>query len=408
MQKNVLTSLFVSIAFAATVAVAQTSSQQPLPDSPSAGIAPPPQQKPATQPKPAQTQPKKDEPILKSLEQKKPAPQTNSTPEDLAPPPDSAMPAHKPAEPQTSQQPNTNVQANPDDLGDEGRIVKQVNEVNLIFTVTDKRGRYIKDLKKEDFQVLDDRKPAEAIRNFAAQTNLPLRVGLLIDASSSIRQQFKFEQEAAIEFLNQVVNQKSDLGFTVGFDATPEVTQDFTRNTEDLSKGIRMIRPGGGTALYDAVFYSCRDKLIKQGLKDKDTVRRALIVLSDGDDNQSRVTREEAVEMCQRAETIIYTISTDTTSSKTSGDKVLERLSDATGGRAFYPYKIEDVANAFHDIQDELRSQYSIAYKPADFVADGRFRPVEVIPQNKKLKVRVRKGYFAPRPNAKTTANAKP
>lgn len=402
MQKKALFPVFVSLALSAGVAVAQTS-QQPLPDSPSAAVAPPPQQKPAAQPKPAQTQEKKDEPIFKSLDQgKKPA---HIDPADLAPPPDSAVPAQKPADAQQQNPANPNVQANPDDLGDEGRIVKQVNEVNLLFTVTDKRGKYIKDLKKEDFQVLDDRKPAEAIRNFAAQTNLPLRVGLLIDASSSIRQQFKFEQEAAIEFLNQVVNHKDDLGFTVGFDATPEVTQDFTRNTEELSKGIRMIRPGGGTALYDAVFYSCRDKLMKQGLKDRDTVRRALIVLSDGDDNQSRVTREESVEMCQRAETIIYTISTDTTSSKTSGDKVLERLSDATGGRAFYPYKIEDVANAFRDIQDELRSQYAVAYKPADFVADGRFRTVEVVPVNKKLKVRARKGYFAPRGNTKTTAD---
>lgn len=400
MQKTIKLPLVVSLALSASLAVAQSS--QPLPDSPSTRVAPPPATKPAEQPKPAPAQENKaPEPIFKSLEAKK-QPSGQSTPaqkpEDLAPPADSDISQQKPAEPQSLGGPSQQTPA--EELGPESTIVRQVNEVNLVFTVTDKRGRYIKDLKREDFAVYDDKKPAEAIRNFAAQTDLPLRVGLLIDASSSIRQQFKFEQEAAIEFLNQVVNYKKDLAFTVGFDATPEVTQEMTNSMEQLSKGIRMIRPGGGTALYDAVFYSCRDKLMKH--RDRETVRRAIILLTDGVDNQSRVTREEAIEMCQRAETIIYTISTDTSSHKTDGDKVLDRMADATGGRSFSPYKIEDVANAFEDIKDELRSQYSIAYKPADFAADGRFRSVEIQTPNKKLRVRTRKGYFAPR--SQTTA----
>src|SRR6266436_4635466 len=142
-------------------------------------------------------------------------------------------------------------------------IIKTVNEVNVVFTVTDKHGRYVKDLKKEDFKVVDDAKPAEEIRDFKNQTDLPLQVGLLVDASNSVRDRFKFEQESAIEFLNQTIRPRYDSAFIVGFDVTPEVTQDFTDNTESLSRGVRLLRPGGGTAMFDALYFSCRDKLLK-------------------------------------------------------------------------------------------------------------------------------------------------
>jgi VWFA-related protein len=270
-----------------------------------------------------------------------------------------------------------------------------VNEVRVIFTVTDKHGRYIKDLKKNDFKVVDDRKPAAQIRSFRSETDLPLQVGLLVDASNSVRDRFKFEQEAAIEFLNAMIRPRYDKAFVVGFDATPDVTQDFTDNTEDLSRGVRALRAGGGTAMYDALYFACRDKLIKQ--EQVGPVRRAIILLSDGDDNLSHVTREEAIEMAQRAEVIVYTISTNISGMKGKGDKVLERIADATGGRAFFPFQIRDVADAFTSIQDELRSQYAMAYKPADFIADGRFRTIEISTQEKGLRVRTRKGYYAPK-----------
>lgn len=270
-----------------------------------------------------------------------------------------------------------------------------VNEVNVVFTVTDKHGRYVKDLKKDDFRVIDDSRPASEIRSFHSENDLPLQVGLLVDASNSVRDRFKFEQEAAIEFLNQTVRPKYDKAFVVGFDVTPEVTQDFTDNTEALSHGVRELRPGGGTAMYDALYFACRDKLLKQG--QSGPVRKAIILLSDGDDNQSHVTREESIEMAQRAEVIVYTISTNITGTRRSGDKVLERIADATGGRAFFPFQLNDVANAFTEIQDELRSQYALSYKPADFRTDGRFHTIEILAQNKKgLKVRSRHGYYAP------------
>ena len=274
-------------------------------------------------------------------------------------------------------------------------IKRTVNEVNVVFTVTDKHGRYVKDLKKDDFRVVDDGQPAREIRSFHNETDLPLQVGLLVDASNSVRDRFKFEQESAIEFLNQVIRPKYDRAFIIGFDVTPEVTQDFTDNTEALSHGVRAMRPGGGTAMYDALYFACRDKLMKA--TQSGPVRRAIILLSDGDDNQSHVSREEAIEMAQRAEVIIYTISTNITGTRKSGDKVLERIADATGGRAFFPFQITDVASAFGEIQDELRSQYALSYSPADFRTDGRYHSIEILAQNHKgLRVRSRRGYYAP------------
>jgi Ca-activated chloride channel family protein len=306
----------------------------------------------------------------------------------LAPPPSQAAPA-QPAATASAQQSSTQE----DDSV--ATIRKTVNEVNVVFTVTDKHGRYVKDLQKDEFKVVDDNRPAEEIKSFAKETDLPLQVGLLVDASNSVRDRFKFEQESAIEFLNQTIRPRYDSAFIIGFDVTPEVTQDFTDNTESLSKGVRALRPGGGTAMYDALYYACRDKLLRS--KNGGPVRRAIILLSDGDDNQSHVTREESIEMAQRAEVIVYTISTNISGMKQKGDKVLERIADATGGRAFFPFQIRDVANAFAEIQDELRSQYAVSYKPADFKADGRYRTIEIVALDRKnLRVRSRRGYFAP------------
>jgi len=276
------------------------------------------------------------------------------------------------------------------------KIVVVPNEVNVVFTVTDKHGKRVTDLKQGDFQILDDNKPPEAIRRFSAETNLPLQVGLLIDASNSVRDRFRFEQESAIEFLNQTIRARGgDSAFVVGFDVTPEVTQDFTDNTELLARGVHDLRPGGGTALFDALYFACRDKLLKAPKNIQ--VRRAIILLSDGEDNQSHVTREEAIEMAQRAEAVVYTISTNVSGTRGEGDKVLDRIADATGGRPFHPFQIRDVANAFAEIQDELRSQYAVSYKPADFKHDGHYRTIEIVANDRKnLRVRSRRGWYAP------------
>jgi Ca-activated chloride channel homolog len=285
--------------------------------------------------------------------------------------------------------------ASPDNSDtDAFKVQKIVNEVRVVFTVTDRHGRYIKDLKENDFRVIDDQRPTE-LRSFRSETDLPLQVGLLVDASNSVRDRFKFEQEAAIEFLNSIIRPKYDEAFVVGFDATPEVTQDFTDNTEYLSTGVRRLRAGGGTAMYDALYFACRDKLMKQ--EQTGPVRRAIILLSDGDDNLSHVTREEAIDMAARAEVIVYTISTNISGMKGKGDKTLERIAEATGGRAFFPFQMREVSDSFLSIQEELRSQYAVAYKPANFNTDGRYRTIEVLAQDRNLKVRTRRGYYAPK-----------
>lgn len=385
----VLSGTLVLSATAIAQAQAQSQSNDQLPSAPSAAVAPqpaPPPPKPAEEKK-EPAEPKPGAPMLESLSKPKPqAPKTQPTqsqPSALKP-----RPEEKPPQGQA-----TGKAGDADE--DIPTIRTRVEEVNVIFTVTDRRGRFIKDLKQSDFRVVDDKRPAEAIRAFNAETNLPLRVGLLIDASASIRSQFKFEQEAAVEFLNQIIRPKVDKAMVVGFDSVVEVQQDLTNDTEDLSKAIRGLRPGGGTALYDAIYRVARERLMDTG--DIENVRRAIILLSDGNDTQSRVTREEAIEMAQRAGVIVYTIGTSLSPDKNAGDKMLERIAEATGGRAFFPFKIQDVANAFSDIQDELRSQYMLAYKPAEFLADGRYRSIEISTPERKLKVRARRGYFAPR-----------
>ena len=279
--------------------------------------------------------------------------------------------------------------------GDVTTFKVQANEVNLIFTVTDKKGRFITGLKRENFGLLDDGRPPVAVIGFRQQTNLPLRVGIMIDTSSSIRQRFQFEQDSAVEFFLQVMH-RNDRAFVEGFDIETNVAQDYTNSVDLLNQGIRKLRPGGGTALYDALYKTCRDQMLT--LRGDEAIRKVLIMVSDGDDNYSRATQADAIKECQRAETIVYTISTNVSPSKDKGDETLKIISDATGGRAFYPIKIEDVATGFHNIEEELRSQYSLQYRPADFKADGSFRTIYLQATDPRYRVSTRKGYFAPRP----------
>ena len=337
----------------------------------------------------------------------KPAPQTPTPqpkPDDPAPADNSApKPDTQPAGDQKASVSDTSTSTtkagvpNQTEVPDEGRptITREVNVVSVVFTVTDKHNRYVKDLQLNDLKVIDDERPVENLK-VHRESDLPLQVGLLIDASGSIRERFKFEQESAIEFLNETLRVHSDKAFVLGFDSSLEMTQDFTDSTEKLSKGIRSLRPGNATRLYDALYYACREKLLKSA--QDDSVRRAIILVSDGDDNASHVTREEAIEMALRSETIVYTISTNYAGmgNSDSNDKVLERIAEATGGRTFRPFQPQDVANAFAQIQDDLRSQYALSYKPANFAHDGRYRTIDISALHKGLKVRSRHGYYAP------------
>jgi len=284
-----------------------------------------------------------------------------------------------------------------DEFGGQGAMItihSRVNEVNVLFIAVDKHGKFVRDLTQKDFTILDDHKPPQAILNFKRETDLPLHLGLLIDVSGSVNSRFDFEQAAATSFLQHTLRAGFDQAFIAGFNSHSQIAQDFTDNLHLLSVGVHKLHDGGGTALYDAVYHACKDKFLKD--HPEHPVRKAIIVVSDGEDNQSEYTKAQAIEMAQRAEVIIYAISTDDSGLVMRGDKVLQQLAEATGGRAFFPYKMKDVTRSFDAIEDELRSQYVVSYKPADFDADGRYRSIEISSLKKDLQVRARKGYFAP------------
>ncbi len=275
-------------------------------------------------------------------------------------------------------------------------IKVDVARVPLLFTVTDKRNRFITDLDREDFEVFDNGKQQE-IREFVRESDLPLRIGVVIDTSNSIRGRFKFEQEAAIEFLRGVLAEESDRAFLVSFDTQAELIVDYTNDIDRLAAGVRALRAGGGTALYDAIYYACRDKLPED--QPKEQFRRALVVIGDGEDNHSTVTREDSLEMAHKAESVVYTISTNRSGKAELGDRTLRRFAQETGGISFHPFQARDLEQSFANIANELRHQYFILYSPSEFANDGSFHKVRVKPQVKNAVVRVRRGYYAPLPD---------
>ena len=276
---------------------------------------------------------------------------------------------------------------------DQNRIKVRVELVNVLTTVTDKKNRLVTDLTKDDFRIFEDGKPQD-VRFFSRETDLPLRIGILVDASNSIRGRLRFEQDAAIDFLNIAVRPDKDLAFVVAFDVEPQMVQDYTDDIEKLSNAIQGLKAGGVTSLFDAVFSSCKEKMLFFPPPEP-YLRRVMIIISDGQDNQSVHTREEALAMAQRAEVTIFTISTNRTSSEGRGDNVLRRLAKETGGRAFFPFEAGDLAANFQEIARELRSQYSLAYVSTNAAHDGTFRNITIQPVDKNLSVRAKNGYFA-------------
>lgn len=278
---------------------------------------------------------------------------------------------------------------------DPDRITLDVTRVNFLFTVSDRKGRFVTDLGKDDFEVVESKKPQNIVE-FVAESDLPLRLAILVDTSNSIRDRFKFQQEAAIEFINSVIRPDRDRAIVVSFDTAATLVADLTGDTENLAKAVRDMRPGGGTSLYDAIFFACRDKLAQDQPRHK--YRRAMVLLSDGDDNQSRYTREQALEMAHKSDVVIYSISTNQTRVETEGDKVLKYLARETGGQSFFPFKATDLAQSFENIANELRHQYSILYRPEPLKTDGLFHKVDIrVKDRKDLIVRARNGYYAPR-----------
>src|SRR6202048_34058 len=290
-----------------------------------------------------------------------------------------------------------------------------VNLVDVLFTVLNRRNKLVPDLEKSDFRVLDDNAP-QVIRYFSKQSDLPLRIGMLMDTSNSIRDRIKFEQDAANNFLYSVLRRNRDEAFLMSFDDEPQVLQGFTGDTGALRDQILRTRAGGGTAVYDAIIEACARELShppRPPGDQPDVVRRVMVLISDGEDNLSTHTKTEAIEMAQRTSVVIYTISTsiqwvsltqnnepskcgDPKSPLTDVDKILQDLAEETGGRSFFPYHVDDLDQSFQDIGDELRNQYSIAYSPSNYVMDGRYHKIRIeTPDHKGYQVRARRGYFA-------------
>src|SRR5438477_9599398 len=322
-------------------------------------------------------------------------------------------PAQNPPPPAPSQAPQTAPQQQP-------TFVREVNLVDVLLTVLDRRNKLVPDLEKSDFKIGDDNVPQE-IRFFSKQSDLPLRIGMLLDTSNSIRERIKFEQEAAVDFLYSVLRRGKDQAFAMTFDQEPQIIQAFTSDGGMLRDEINKTRAGGGTAVYDAIYEACAKQLSNPPRPpgdQPDVVRRVKVFISDGDDNLSDHTRAEAIEMAQRTNVVIYTISTSTQwiqlsqtdPSKsanrrmhlTEGDEILKALADETGGRAFFPYHVDDLNQSFQDIGDELRNQYTITYSPSNFIANGKYHKIKIeIPNHNGYQVRARKGYFA---KSRTTA----
>jgi VWFA-related protein len=275
------------------------------------------------------------------------------------------------------------------------RITLDVTRVNLLFTVTDKKGRFVSGLGQDAFEIVENKKP-QSILSFNAEADMPLRLAILLDTSNSIRDRFRFIQEAANDFIDTAMR-PGDKAALLSFDSSAELVRGMTDDTAKLKQAIRDLRPGGVTAMYDAVFSSCQNQLMKEQPREK--FRRAVILLSDGQDNSSHWSREQALEVCQRADAVIYTISTNISHLDTNGDKVLKRFAEETGGLAFFPFKAEDLGQSFENIANELRHQYNILYRPDPLKTDGLYHPVDIkVKDRKDLVVRARRGYFAPAP----------
>ena len=273
-------------------------------------------------------------------------------------------------------------------------IKSRVELVNVLMTVTDKKNRTVINMTKDDFHVFEDNKP-QTVSYFSRESDLPLRIGILIDTSNSVRDRLRFEQEAAIDFLNTNIRRGKDLAFVVGFDAEPQMIQDYTDDREKLSNAIHSLQAGGVTSLYDAIFFSCKEKLYYFPPPEP-YLRRVMIIVSDGQDNYSQRGRDEAMAMAQRAEVTIFPISTNRSRQESRGDKVLEWLAQETGGRAFFPFEESDLSVDFQTIGRELRSQYSLAYFSTNNAHDGTFRKIAIDPLDKNVHVRAKSGYFAP------------
>jgi VWFA-related protein len=272
-----------------------------------------------------------------------------------------------------------------------------VNEVAVFFAATD-HGKSVSDLTRTEVVVRDDGKPPAAVIAFRNESQLPLRLGFVIDTSTSITKQFAFEQKAAATFLQKVVTDKDDLAFVVGFSSDVLMVQDFTADQAKISHSVDQLAPAGGTALWDAVKFAS-DKLASRA--ELQPVAKILVVISDGADNCSSATLKEAIENAEREEVIVYTVSTREFAGEDLNamvaDRAMKVLATRTGGASFFPDSLGSLDHRLSDLQQVIRSRYLISYKPAHFETDGKYRSIAIAAQKSghKLRIYSRRGYYA-------------
>jgi len=272
---------------------------------------------------------------------------------------------------------------------------KRVDEVNLLFTVVDHKGRFISDLKLDDLQLLDNQRPPDKIHAFQQETDLPLRVALVVDISGSVTSRFKYEQDSAIEFFRKILRPTVDKAMVIGFNQTMHFEQGFTNDVPALRRAVTRLKPSGETALYDAIAFAA-DKLRKDS---EPGTRKIIILISDGENNMSKAIMNDSEQAALRAEAPIYSLSTNELREDeyTKGEATLQLLSRYTGGELLRAHDKGEVARAFKQVEKALRSQYILSYKPAEFAADGHYRQVALSTRKSHLKVECRRGYFAPK-----------
>jgi Ca-activated chloride channel homolog len=282
--------------------------------------------------------------------------------------------------------------------------------VNVLFSVTDRQNRYVNDLTAGDVKVLEDGKPQE-IFTFKRESDLPLTMAILVDVSNSVVPVLPELTDAGARFVNSIMRPNKDKAAVIEFDGEATIVRDLTASAAKLQRGFAEIvrnapppwarrrpppiNPGdrkGGTSIFDSVIAACTDMLARE------VGRKTVILFTDGYDTTSFTDRSEAVEEALRAEVVVYAIGIGDPDEDGVDRKALEKLCEPTGGRAFVPKHVEDLDQAFVQLERELRQQYLVAYEPANMTADGKFRKIEVrIANHKDIRVRHRRGYYGPR-----------
>lgn len=272
-------------------------------------------------------------------------------------------------------------------------LTVHVNEVDLSFLVTDRHHRWVTDLSENELHLLDNGKAPQSIRFFQSRTGLPLRVGLLVDTSDSVAPQFAFEKEAAAMFISQIVDPDKDLAFVMGFNNKIAVTQDFTGDRQALASGVYQLNLDGTTAVYDAVDFACQ-KLMQH--PEEGLSRRVLVLLTDGEDNSSRISPLQLVENTIRCNAVVIVLHTESDPNDSKPEyKLLKTLTRETGGQILPADNRKKIAKAFAQLSEDLRSYYLLAYHPSEFSADGSYHKIELKTTRHGARILCRRGYYA-------------